>query len=68
MFVFILTTSGTVTAVNTTEIVSISSNGNSSDSDSGQSSISADGRYVAFSSYADNLVDNDGKINYRCIK
>lgn len=39
-----------------TRLVSVSSNGALSDGDSSQASISADGRYVAFASGADNLV------------
>lgn len=51
---------GTVAAVNnTTEIVSVSTNGSVSNGYNSEPSISADGRYVAFSSYADNLVEND---------
>jgi Tol biopolymer transport system component len=60
IFIFILTISGTVVAANnTTDLVSISSNGSMSDGYSLEPSISADGRYVAFTSYADNLVPND---------
>jgi len=58
--IFILTICGTVEAANnTTERVSISTNGSASNGHSFEPSISADGRYVAFSSYADNLVAND---------
>lgn len=39
--------------------VSVDSEGNEADSASLWSSISADGRFVAFTSYADNLVSND---------
>jgi len=39
--------------------VSVDSSGNQGDSDSGGSSISSDGRYVAFNSYASNLVAGD---------
>jgi Tol biopolymer transport system component len=41
------------------EIVSIDSNGNQANVASDQPSISADGRYVAFMSYANNLVPGD---------
>ena len=44
----------------TIQRVSISNNGVEGDYASWEPSISADGRYVVFSSYADNLVDNDG--------
>lgn len=48
------------TAYGITERVSISSNGTQGDyGGSGLPSISADGRYIAFLSYATNLVDND---------
>jgi Tol biopolymer transport system component len=46
-----------------TERVSISSSGAQANSQSNLASISGDGRYVAFSSYASNLVPND--TNYR---
>src|SRR5688572_18182080 len=39
--------------------VSVASNGSLADADSDGASISADGRYVAFSSAASNLVPND---------
>lgn len=39
--------------------VSVSSNGSESDSNSYESSISADGRYITFASYASNLVEGD---------
>ena len=42
-----------------TELVSISSAGVQGDGDSYEPSISADGRFVAFESYADNLVSDD---------
>ena len=42
-----------------TERVSVDSMGNEADADSDTPSISADGRYVAFSSLATNLVTND---------
>jgi Tol biopolymer transport system component len=58
--IFILTICGSVAAANnTTDRVSISTNGSEPDSYSSTPSISADGRYVAFSSSADNLVAND---------
>lgn len=41
------------------ERVSISSNGTQSDAGSNEASISADGRMVAFSSYATNLIDGE---------
>jgi Tol biopolymer transport system component len=50
---------GTVSAADHTEYVSISSNGTLSNSYSGEPSVSADGRYVVFSSAANNLVTND---------
>lgn len=50
---------GTVSAADNTKCVSISSNGTQSNSYSYDPSISADGRYVVFSSNADNLVEND---------
>src|SRR6188508_1225456 len=43
----------------TTERVSVSSNGAQADSSSGHAAISADGRWVAFYSYATNLVAGD---------
>ncbi|MBI3786317.1 MAG: PD40 domain-containing protein [Deltaproteobacteria bacterium] len=43
----------------TTEIVSLSSNGDQGDGDSLSPSISADGRLVAFQSLAKNLIDDD---------
>lgn len=51
---------GTATAINdTTELVSIHNNGSEANGYCYEPSISADGRYVAFSSYANNLVDDD---------
>jgi predicted RNA-binding protein with TRAM domain len=47
------------TQTGTTTRVSVDSSGNEANSDSYSPSISADGRYVAFESYADNLVIND---------
>lgn len=46
-------------ATNTTAIVSVHSDGTYSNSYSFDPTISNDGRYVAFESYADNLVDDD---------
>jgi Tol biopolymer transport system component len=43
----------------TTERVSIATGGTQGDGDSGDASISADGRYVAFASFATNLVPGD---------
>jgi len=66
IFIFILSISGTVAAANannTTDIVSIATNGSMSDGYSSVPSISADGRYVAFTSYADNLVANNTNYN-----
>jgi Tol biopolymer transport system component len=42
-----------------TERVSVSSNGNQGNAESNHPSISADGRYVAFMSYASNIVSGD---------
>jgi PKD repeat protein len=42
-----------------TTLVSVASDGSQGNDGSGQASISADGRFVAFRSYASNLVDND---------
>ena len=50
---------GTANAASTTEIVSVASNGSISNDYSSGTSISADGRYITFSSYADNLVAGD---------
>jgi Tol biopolymer transport system component len=47
------------TLMNTTTIVSVSSNGVKGNVGSSSPSISADGRYVAFASVATNLVDDD---------
>jgi len=46
-------------ANHTTEIISVRSNGNQGDADSQNPSISRDGRFVAFTSQADNLDPND---------
>ncbi|MFA7480316.1 MAG: hypothetical protein WC314_07405 [Vulcanimicrobiota bacterium] len=43
----------------TTELISVSSDGTKSNSDSGRPTVSADGRYVAFDSNATNLVPGD---------
>jgi len=45
--------------LDTTKRVSVSSTGEQSNSDSSQPAISADGRYVAFTSWASNLVAGD---------
>lgn len=45
--------------LNTTEIISISFDNQGANSYSSESSISGDGRFVAFSSWADNLVESD---------
>ncbi len=47
------------TQTGTTTRVSVDSSGNESDGSSNNSSMSADGRYVTFTSYATNLVAND---------
>src|SRR6476661_6127709 len=46
-------------STNTTTRVSVDSAGNQGNSDSNNSAISADGRFVAFQSYASNLVPGD---------
>jgi hypothetical protein len=46
-------------SIGTTELASISSDGTQANSPSDNVAISADGRYVAFSSFADNLVSGD---------
>jgi Tol biopolymer transport system component len=51
-------------AAQVTERVSLSASGESANSYCSQASISADGRYVAFSSYATNLVPNDTNGTY----
>ncbi|MEN4017111.1 MAG: Ig-like domain-containing protein [Methanobacterium sp.] len=59
-FIFILSVCGTVAAANNNiERVSISTNGSESNYGCSEPSISSDGRYIAFSSYANNLVEND---------
>ena len=56
----VLVTCGTVVAAdNTTERISVSSDGSQSNAASSNPSISADGRYIAFTSDADNLVPGD---------
>jgi Tol biopolymer transport system component len=47
------------TVANTTRIVSVATDGTQGNDDSSRPSISADGRYVAFNSYASNLVSGD---------
>jgi len=47
------------TVANTTRIISVGDNGIQGDSESSKPSISADGRYVAFTSDASNLVSGD---------
>jgi Tol biopolymer transport system component len=47
-------------ATGKTVLVSVGLGGRPADADSGQGSISADGRYVAFESEATNLVEGDG--------
>ena len=64
VFIILLTVltlvTGTVSATNTTELISIPTNGSlSANGYSYEPSISADGRYIAFSSNANNLIDND---------
>lgn len=54
-----LTICGSATAANSTEIISISTNGSISNGYSSEAAVSADGRYITFSSYADNLVAGD---------
>ena len=50
-------------AIGKTTLVSVSSTGVQGNSGSGSPSISADGRHVAFTSYADNLVNGDSNDN-----
>ncbi len=52
------------TVKNTTSRISLDSNGNQGNGESGLSSISADGRYVAFTSNASNLVTGDTNGEY----
>lgn len=60
LFVFILSVCGTVSAANnTTSLVSVSNNGGGANGHSSDPAISGDGRYIAFSSSADNLVNGD---------
>jgi Tol biopolymer transport system component len=59
-FIFLLAFCGSVAAANNTTIcVSVAINGSESNGYSYDPSISSDGRYVAFSSYASNLVAGD---------
>ena len=57
---FIVLMAGSVSAANTTCVVSVSSGGNASNNYNAEPFISADGRYVVFSSEATNLVPEDG--------
>lgn len=60
ILIFILSVCGVAEAsVNTTKIISIPTNESLSNNNSYEPSISADGRYIAFTSYANNLVLND---------
>jgi WD40 repeat protein len=52
-------TASSINELPMTERVSVASDGMQANNDSERSSISADGRYVAFSSSADNLVEDD---------
>ncbi|MEG3843435.1 DUF4347 domain-containing protein, partial [Microcoleus sp. herbarium14] len=52
------------TVKNTTSRISVDSNGNQGNGESGASSISADGRYVAFASKASNLASGDTNGEY----
>ena len=54
-----LTICGAANATNSTNIISISTNGSISNGYSSGASVSADGRYITFSSYATNLVAGD---------
>jgi Tol biopolymer transport system component len=54
----------TQTLVGVTELISVTSNGTQGNRESFSPSISADGRYIAFSSNASNLVNGD--TNYYC--
>jgi Tol biopolymer transport system component len=47
-----------------TELVSVTPDGAAGNDESGPGSVSADGRYVAFTSLASNLVDGDANDNY----
>lgn len=58
-FIAVTYMSGSVSYAATTTAISINSAGKTGNGDSEGSSISADGRYVAFSSRADNLVQGD---------
>ncbi|MGB9937103.1 MAG: NosD domain-containing protein [Methanobacterium sp.] len=58
--IFILFGTNVVSAANgTTDIISVSSNNSQGNGASYSSTVSADGRYVAFESYASNLVSGD---------
>ena len=46
-------------AAGTTTLISVAANGEQGDADSNDAHISSDGRFVAFESSADNLVDDD---------
>ena len=54
---------GTAIEIADLELVSISGDGNQANNDNDAASISADGRYVAFVSLADNLVPNDTNLS-----
>ena len=56
----LLALSSTAALAQTTERVSVSSNGAQGNDDSGNAGISDDGRFVVFDSSADNLVPGDG--------
>lgn len=58
-FIAVTYMSGSVSYAATTKAISINSAGKTGNGDSEEPSISADGRYVAFSSRADNLVQGD---------
>ncbi len=62
LFALFLQWNGHVGAANDTQLESISSSGNQSNGFSFESALSGNGRYVAFSSDADNLIkgDNNG--------
>ncbi len=58
-FIFVLSVCGAVDAANNTTVISVATNGSLSDGYSYGTSISADGRYIAFTSYANDLVPDD---------
>ena len=62
-------TESSVTQMAVIERVSVASDGTQSNADSWSPAISADGRYVAFSSYASNLVEGDtnGVTDFFCM-